>query len=150
MAKKTKDIGHVRLSELKCAIAQMNSEQGIFIPFRPNACIFVSNKDGKTTVDLDIEVIPTPNSKYSDKMVKASLPKSFRDKNRISFDSDEYKALTPILGNLKTYEFEEKENTRTATAQPQAVSPVVDDLPEALDGNGQWGGPVPVSGNGWK
>ena len=141
MAKKTKDIGHVRLSELKCAIAQMSGERGIFIPFRPNACIFVNEKDGKTTVDLDIEVIPTPNSQYSDKMVKASLPKSVRDKCGLSFDSEEYKKMTPILGNLKTYEFEETK--KVGTQAPQSA-PVVDDLPEALDGDGQWGGPVPV------
>ena len=96
-------------------------------------------------MDLDIEVIPTPNSQYSDKMVKASLPKSVRDKCGVTFDSEEYKKMTPILGNLKTYEFEEAKKTNQQVSQ---ATPVVDDLPEALDGNGQWGGPVPEKG--WK
>lgn len=132
MAKRTKDIGHIRLSDLNHEVAVKAGREGIFIPFDTNACIFVNSKDGKKTVDLDIEVIPTPNSQYSDKMVKASLPKSFREKNNLSFDSDEYRRLTPILGNLKTYEFEESKKQGRAPADD-------DDLPPALQGDGDWG-----------
>ena len=146
MAKRTKDIGHVRLSELNHEVATKAGVQGIFIPFNSNACIFVNTKDGKTTVDLDIEVIPTPNSKYSNKMVKASLPKSYREKNGVSFDSERYKELTPILGNLKTYEFEEQGK---GGSQQQSTLGPDDDLPEGLNPNGEWGGPIDPD-NDWK
>lgn len=139
MAKRIKDIGHIRLSELKHEVATKAGVQGIFIPFNTNPCIFVNTKDDKTTVDLDVEVIPTPNSKYSDKMVKASLPKSYREQNGVSFDSERYKELTPILGNLKTYEFEEQAK---GNVSPQSTLGPNEDLPEGLDANGQWGGPI--------
>lgn len=139
MAKRTKDIGHIRLSELKHEVATKAGVQGIFIPFNPNPCIYVNTKDGKTTVDLDVEVIPTPNSKYSNKMVKASLPKSYREQNGVSFDSDRYKELTPILGNLKTYEFDDQAK---GGAQAQTALGPDDDLPEGLNANGEWGGPI--------
>lgn len=144
MAKRTTDIGHIRLSDLASEIATKAGKRGIFIPFEDNACIFVNEKEGKTNVDLDIEVIPTPNSQYSDKMVKASLPKSYRQAHNLRFDSDEYKRITPILGNLKTYEFEVNGNNRQQTPQTQSQRPIddFDDLPPALAGDGDWGGPI--------
>lgn len=147
MPKKIKEIGRFRLSDLNCEVTQKFNVPGIWIPFPDNACIDVKEKDGKTIVDVFIEVIPTPNSQYSDKMIKSQLPKKYREENGIDFDSDQYKKLTPILGNLKIYEFEDKR----ASQQPQQSKPSVDDydyLPPGLSGDGQWGGPI--NNNGWK
>lgn len=144
MAKRTKDIGNIRLSELKHEVAVKAGVEGIFIPFNENPCIFVNKKEGRTTVDLDIEVMDTPRSQFSDKMVKASLPKSVRQKHNLSFDSDEYKRLTPILGNLKTYEFDDAGRG----TQPSSALADNDDLPPGLAGDGEWG-PAP-SANDWR
>lgn len=146
MAKETKDIGHIRLSDLDSEVTTKKGVPGIWIPFPTNACIFVNEKDNRTTVDLDIEVIPTPRSQYSDKMVKASLPKSYRLAKNIRFDTEEYKKLTPILGNLKTYEFE-----KTPQNPPRQQTPAddFDDLPSGLDGDGDWGGQIPEDKD-WK
>lgn len=143
MAKETKDLGHIRLSELDSEVTTKKGVPGIWIPFPTNPCIFVNEKDNRTTVDLDIEVIPTPRSQYSDKMVKASLPKSYRNAHNVRFDTDEYKRLTPILGNLKTYEYER--NTQGG-ANPQPTDDI-GDLPPGLDADGDWGGPLP--GDDW-
>ena len=135
MATREKELGHIRISELNSEITTKKGVPGIWIPFPDNKCIFIhEGKNGKTNVDVEIEVIPTPNSKYTDKMVKASLPKAVREKERIQFDSDEYRQMTPILGNLKYFQFEDR-SQQTQARNTQAD----DDLPPDLNPEADWG-----------
>jgi hypothetical protein len=92
--------------------------QGVFIPFDFNPAVYVkARQDGSTLVNLDIEIVETPDSKYGNShMIKLSVGKENRQRlgQPTREQMDEY---TPIVGNIKTIERE----VADAPAQGQAT-----------------------------
>ena len=133
MAKRTTHLGNIALTNLVHQTRICEGKKGIFIPLEDNPCLFLSEKNGKKTINLDIEVKPTPNNKYgSDFMVKASVGRENRQKLGIS--REEMERYTPILGNLRTFEFEDRQQG-APTGQGTAPSGPAPDLPEEFDGS---------------
>ncbi len=131
MAKRTTHLGNIALTNLVHETRICGGKKGIFIPLDDNPCLYLSEKNGRKTINLDIEVKPTPNNKFgSDFMVKASVGKENRQ--RLGIDRDELERYTPILGNLRTFEFEERQEGPAPQEKAQQPLP---DLPEEFDGS---------------
>lgn len=74
-----------------------NGEEGVFIPFAQNPCIYAGSKG----IYLNIRIKPNVNQTYGQThMVVADLGKDIRGK----LTKEQQFAATPILGGLKTYE----------------------------------------------
>ena len=135
MAKRTTHLGNIALTNLVHETRICGGRKGIFIPIEDNPCLYFSEKNGKKTINLDIEVKPTPNNKFgSDFMVKASVGKENRQ--RLNLSREDLDRFTPILGNLRTFEFEERQQpTSGQPAERQEQAPHGPDLPEEFDGS---------------
>ena len=135
MAKRTTHLGNIALTNLVHETRIFGGRKGIFIPLEDNPCLYLSEKNGKRTINLDIEVKPTPNNKYgSDYMVKASVGKDNRQ--RLGLSREDLDRCTPILGNLRTCEFEERQQPSPAQPAAQSGKPLPGpDLPEEFDGS---------------
>lgn len=104
-------LGSISLTALKHKTIQHDGQKGIFIPVgQLNPSIYFSTKeDGTKVINLDIEVKPTPNSKFGNAfMVKANVGKVNRQTYNIS--GSDLENCSPILGNLKEFTFEVREN----------------------------------------
>ena len=81
-----------------------NGKKGIFIPVDDNPSIYVGEKGAYATVRV-VEKESEFNDKHYSHFIAAALPKKVRDDLKAKGASDDdIKALTPILGNLETYE----------------------------------------------
>lgn len=128
MTKRITNLGNIALTALVHETIIRNGKKGIFIPVDVNPCIYFSQKeDGKKVVNLDIEVKPTPNSKYGNNfLVKANVGKANREKFHITRENiDKY---SPILGNLKEFSFEVSD----AQQGPAPQAPP-EDLPDEMN-----------------
>jgi len=134
MAKRMTHLGNIALTNLVHETRIVGGKKGIFIPIDDNPCLYFSEKNGTKTINLDIEVKPTPNNKYgSDFMVKASVGRENRKKYGITRETID--RFTPILGNLRTFEFEERQ-APSGPAGGQAPAPYQGpDMPEEFDGS---------------
>ena len=131
MAKRTTHLGNIALTNLVHETRICGGRKGIFIPIEDNPCLYLSEKSGKKTINLDIEVKPTPNNKYgSDFMVKASVGKENRQ--RLGIGREQMDRYTPILGNLKTFEFDERQVAAEESARDVPYQGT--DMPEEFDG----------------
>ena len=108
MAKRTTLRGSLALTGLKHETIVRNGEKGIFIPVEKNPSIFFKVKeDGTKVVNLDIEVTPTPDNKYGNShFIRLSVGKENRTKYNIQ--KEKLREVTPIVGNLKTFEYDDK------------------------------------------
>ena len=124
--------GSIALTGLVHETRQVNGKKGIFIPIDDNPSIFFQMKeDGTKIINLDIEVKPTPDSKYGNShFVKAFVGKANREKFNIS--NERLKDYTPILGNLKRFEYDSNENG--GQKQQYQSAPSGEDMPAELDG----------------
>lgn len=111
MAKKTRIRGSISLIPNKKGegiqaeiVTRPNTgQQGIFIPLGKNPSIHVKTvDDGTTYVNLDIEIVPTPNNEKSSHMVKLDVRNENREKFGLTWDQVN-QSYTPIVGNLRTY-----------------------------------------------
>ena len=102
------------------ALAGAHLENGNIIIPSGNPSIFVcKSKNGTDKAYLDIVVRESPNNQFGNThFVKASVGRTNREKMGIS--REDLPKYTPIIGNLKTYEFQDRQQ------QPEAV----EDLPE--------------------
>ncbi len=99
-----------------------NGKKGIFIPVDENPSIFVSEKGAYASIRV-VEKESEFNGKNYTHFVAASLSKKERDElKKAGYGEEDIKALTPILGNLETYE-------------PQADGPAGADSYESADVN---------------
>ena len=119
--KKETYLGSVNLKALPGAYIASNGPQqrAIVIPIDSNPAIYVTqSKSGEEIVNLDIEAKPTPNSKFgSAYMVKANVGKANRQKFNIQ--PAQLNQFTPVLGNLKKFEFEVQDSQNGQQAGPQ-------------------------------
>ena len=135
MAKRTTYLGSVSLTGLIHETIIRNGKKGIFIPVDDNPSIYYQQKDdGSKVINLDIEAKPTPNNQYgNDFMLKASVGKANRQKLG-NISRDQMNQYTPILGNLKKFEFDAPDgNGGQGTPQPQGFQGP--DMPEQFDGS---------------
>ncbi len=132
MAKRKTYLGSISLANLNHKAINHEGQKGIFIPIGDmNPCIYYTKKeDGSRLFNLDIEVKPTPNSKFGNSfMIKANVGKINRQQYNIP--NDKLAEVTPILGNLKEFEFEVKDapanNGGGAPAEFQGASETAED-----------------------
>lgn len=107
MSKRETFLGSVSLTSLSHKTIVHEGVKGIFLPVGiENPSIYFSTKeDGSKIINLDIEVKPTPNNQYGNAfMIKANVGKVNRQTYGLNGDALAQK--TPILGNLKRFEFE--------------------------------------------
>lgn len=120
MAKRKTYLGSVSLTALTHKTIVHEGVKGIFIPVgAENPAIYFSKKeDGTKVINLDIEVKPTPNNQYGNAfMVKANVGKVNRQTYGLSGEALNEK--TPILGNLKEFEFEVRDQNAPAGEAPR-------------------------------
>lgn len=114
MAKRTTYLGSISLLKTKKGEGLVsepimhNGKKGIFISIDDNPAIYYKkNEDGTRTCNLDIEVKPVTNSQFSNShMIKLNVGKENRQKFNIQ--GAQMKDHTPIVGNLKAFEFEDR------------------------------------------
>lgn len=117
MAKRKTYLGSIALTALTHKTIIHEGMKGIFIPVgEQNPAIYFSTKeDGSKIINLDVEVKPTPNNQFGNAfMIKANIGKANRQTYGISGEAINQKS--PILGNLKEFEFEVKDNGGAAPA----------------------------------
>lgn len=127
MAKKTVYRGSVSLPALNHETIIHKGQKGIFIPVENNPAIYFKVKpDGSKVINLDIEVTPTPQNQYGNShYIRLNVGKENRQKYGIS--NDKIKDYSPIVGNLKAFEFEDRQGGQQGAATDNAS----DDLPPA-------------------
>lgn len=121
MAKRKTYLGSISLTTLAHKTIVHEGVKGIFIPVgEQNPSIYFATKeDGSKIINLDLEVKPTPNNQYGNAfMIKANIGKANRQTYGLSGEAANQKS--PILGNLKEFEFDVKEN---GSAAPGAGAP---------------------------
>lgn len=126
MAKKTVFRGSVSLPSLNHETIIHKGQKGIFIPVENNPSIYFKVKpDGSKVINLDIEVTPTPNNQYGNShFIRLNVGKENRQKYNIP--NDLLKDYTPIVGNLKAFEFEDRQGQ-----QEKAPDTSSEDMPPA-------------------
>ena len=124
MAKRTTLRGSVSLTSLEHETIIRNGQKGIFIPVEKNPAIFFKvGNDGKKVINLDIEVSPSPQNQYGNShYIRLNVGKENRQKYNIP--NDKLREYTPIVGNLKQFEFEDKNGGQQGQGAPE-------DMPEA-------------------
>ena len=138
MEKRITYLGSVSLTSLNHETIIRNGKKGIFIPVEENPAIFFQQKeDGTKVINLDIEAKPTPNNQFgNDFMLKASVGKANRQKLG-NLTREQMNQYTPILGNLRKFEFEiaGNGNANANQATQQAGGYQGPDMPEQFDGS---------------
>ena len=83
-----------------------NGKKGVFIPIDENPSVYVKiNPDGSKIINIDIEVVPTPNNQYGNShYVTLDVGKANREKYGIQ--SNQLRSHKPIVGNLRQFEYD--------------------------------------------
>ena len=104
------------------AIGGARFENGNIIIPSSNPSMFVCDtKSGQRKAYLDIVIRESPNNQFGNThFVKTNVGKSNRE--RLGISKDELPKYTPIIGNLKVFEYQ-------AQAPSAAQQPEDDDLP---------------------
>lgn len=124
-------------------LAALNVEYGkskagkkaIVIPIDDNPCLFVTEprNGGKRKVLLDLDVIPTPKSKFNTHMAKATVGKANLEKFGLDRNNKDAMAVAePILGNFNERDITPKGGPRDP--MDAGYSQPADDLP----GDDEW------------
>lgn len=119
MPKRETYLGSVSLTALAHKTIVHEGVKGIFLPVgSENPSIYFSTKeDGSKIINLDIEVKPTPNNQFGNSfMIKANVGKVNRQNYGLTGEALTQK--TPILGNLKKFEFEVKDQAAGGAQAP--------------------------------
>lgn len=138
MAKRTTYRGSVNLTALKHETIVRNGQKGIFIPVEQNPSIYFKVKqDGSKLINLDIEVTPTPDNQYGNShYIRLSVGKDNRQKYGIR--NDQIKDHTPIVGNLKAFEFEDRQGQQEGQQGyqgPDMPANIAGGAPQEFDGS---------------
>ncbi len=129
-------LGSISLTKLKHETIVHGGKKGIFIPVEENPSIYFQVKDdGSKIINLDIEVKPTPNGNYGNThMIKCNVGKANREKYGLK--PEQIGDNSPILGNLKRFEFEVRDNGQDgAPAGADYGAPSEQNMPPEFDGN---------------
>ena len=124
--KKETLLGNIDLTKVNHQTIMHGGVRGIFIPIDNNPCIYYKEKNDPKTgqpvkvINLDIEV-KAVKTDYSDYMIKGYVGKENRQKYGIK--NADLQNVTPIVGNLKRFEFEVKDNGQGQQSQQGAYPP---------------------------
>lgn len=114
----------------------------ICIPVQDNPCIFVTepkDANSRRKVLVDVDILPTPKSKFNTHMAKATVGQKNLEKFGLNrADRDRMAIAEPILGN-----FNEKPLSGGTRAAGKPADPMDGDMPDFSNaGNGA---PLPES-----
>lgn len=108
------------------ALMGAHLENGNIVIPSNNPSVFVCRtKSGADKAYLDIVIRESPNNQFGNThFVKASVGKTNRE--RMGITKEALKNYTPIIGNLKPYEFQSQQSAPA----PQEPIDISEDLPE--------------------
>lgn len=117
-------------------------KKAIIIPLDSNPCIFVTepkDANSRRKVLVDVDILPTPKSKFNTHMAKATVGQKNLEKFGLNRDDRDRMAIAePILGN-----FNEKPLGGGTRAAGKPADPMDGDMPDFTNaGNGA---PLPES-----
>lgn len=115
----------------ECIRHPKTGKPGVFIPIEDNPSIYLSERNGGRTINLDIEAVETPNNQYGNShLLKLSIGKENRQKLG-TLTNEQYDQYTPIVGNLKRFEFEDRQGQQEGQQGYQGP-----DMPANIAGGG--------------
>jgi len=123
--------GQINLLKLKNARrVQDGNIKGIFIPIYDNPAIFAEGRGAYLNIRI-VEKESEYNGKKFSHFIAADLPKEKREELREQLDDDDFRAVTPILGNANAWESNRHNNEyeQTRLTEPESLNPQPTDLP---------------------
>lgn len=97
-------LGQINLMKFKGARRVSDGKtRGIFIPVDENPTIYDSGRGAYASVRIVEKASEFDGKKYTH-FIALDLPKDKRDELREKLGDDAFRALTPILGNLREYQ----------------------------------------------
>lgn len=116
----------------ECLRHPQTGKPGVFIPIDENPSVFVSERNDGRTINLDIELVETPNNQYGNShMIKLAIGKENRQKLG-NLTNEQWNAYTPPVGNLKRFEFETRDDQQPQQPAQQGGYNG-EDMPEQFD-----------------
>ena len=123
--------GQINLLKLKNARrVQDGNIKGIFIPIYDNPAIYAEGRGAYLNIRL-VEKESEYNGKKFSHFIAADLAKEKRDELRDRLSDDDFRAVTPILGNANAWDSNRHNNDyeQTTLTEPESLTPQPSDLP---------------------
>lgn len=123
--------GQINLLKLKNARrVQDGNIKGIFIPIYDNPAIYAEGRGAYLNIRI-VEKESEYNGKKFSHFIAADLAKEKRDELRDRLSDDDFRAVTPILGNANAWEANRHNNDyeQTTLTEPESLNPQPSDLP---------------------
>lgn len=123
--------GQINLLKLKNARrVQDGNIKGIFIPIYDNPAIYAEGRGAYLNIRI-VEKESEYNGKKFSHFIVADLAKEKRDELRDRLSDDDFRAVTPILGNANAWDSNRHNNDyeQTTLTEPESLTPQPSDLP---------------------
>ena len=123
--------GQINLLKLKNARrVQDGNIKGIFIPIYDNPAIYAEGRGAYLNIRI-VEKESEYNGKKFSHFIAADLAKEKRDELRDRLSDDDFRAVTPILGNANAWDNNRHNNDyeQTTLTEPESLNPQPSDLP---------------------
>lgn len=123
--------GQINLLKLKNARrVQDGNIKGIFIPIYDNPAIYAEGRGAYLNIRI-VEKESEYNGKKFSHFIAADLAKEKRDELRDRLSDDDFRAVTPILGNANAWDNNRHNNDyeQTTLTEPESLTPQPSDLP---------------------
>ena len=123
--------GQINLLKLKNARrVQDGNIKGIFIPIYDNPAIYAEGRGAYLNIRI-VEKESEYNGKKFSHFIAADLAKEKRDELRDRLSEDDFRAVTPILGNANAWDSNRHNNDyeQTTLTEPESLNPQPSDLP---------------------
>lgn len=123
--------GQINLLKLKNARrVQDGNIKGIFIPIYDNPAIYAEGRGAYLNIRI-VEKESEYNGKKFSHFIAAGLAKEKRDELRDRLSDDDFRAVTPILGNANAWDNNRHNNDyeQTTLTEPESLTPQPSDLP---------------------
>jgi hypothetical protein len=123
--------GQINLLKLKNARrVQDGNIKGIFIPIYDNPAIYAEGRGAYLNIRI-VEKESEYNGKKFSHFIAADLAKEKRDELRDRLSDDDFRAVTPILGNANAWDSNRHNNDyeQTTLTEPESLNPQPSDLP---------------------
>ena len=123
--------GQINLLKLHNARrVQDGNIKGIFIPIYDNPAIYAEGRGAYLNIRI-VEKESEYNGKKFSHFIAADLAKEKRDELRDRLSDDDFRAVTPILGNANAWDSNRHNNDyeQTTLTEPESLNPQPSDLP---------------------
>ena len=123
--------GQINLLKLHNARrVQDGNIKGIFIPIYDNPAIYAEGRGAYLNIRI-VEKESEYNGKKFSHFIAADLAKEKRDELRDRLSDDDFRAVTPILGNANAWDSNRHNNDyeQTTLTEPESLTPQPSDLP---------------------